>query len=68
MITKRDVLVAMVACCATFGMVGLAQSNRSLMTSAVFDWEKIAVKETKTGATRDFFRSQTATLDQLEVM
>jgi quercetin dioxygenase-like cupin family protein len=66
MITRRDVVVAIIACCATFGVVGLAQSDRRLMTSAVFDWEKIAVKETKTGATRDFFRSPTATLDQLE--
>src|SRR4030095_4534331 len=66
MITRRDVVVAIIACCATFGVVGLAQSDRRLMTSAVFDWEKIAVKETKTGSTRDFFRSPTATLDQLE--
>jgi quercetin dioxygenase-like cupin family protein len=36
------------------------------MRSSVFDWEKIVVKETKTGSTRDFFRAPTATLDQLE--
>ena len=36
------------------------------MRSSVFDWEKIPVKETKTGASRDFFRAPTATLDQLE--
>jgi quercetin dioxygenase-like cupin family protein len=36
------------------------------MKSSVFDWNKIPVKETKTGSTRDFFRAPTATLDQLE--
>ena len=36
------------------------------MSSSVFNWEKIPVKETKTGATRDFFKAPTATLDQLE--
>ncbi|PYS74243.1 MAG: cupin domain-containing protein [Acidobacteria bacterium] len=66
MISRRDVLIAAISCCVTFGIVALAQSNKTLMTSAVFDWEKIAVTETKTGATRDFFKGPTATLDQLE--
>ena len=66
MISKRDVLIAVVSCCATFGVGGLAQSNKTLMTSAVFYWEKIEVKETKNGSRREFFRGPTATLDQLE--
>ncbi len=36
------------------------------MTSAVFDWEKIAVKATATGERREFIKGPTATLDQLE--
>ena len=66
MISKRDVLVAALASCITAVVVIGAQSNKTLMTSAVFDWEKIPVKETKTGESRDFFRGPTATLDQLE--
>jgi len=68
MISKRDVFIATISCCATLGvtLVTFAQLNKTLMTSAVFDWEKIAVTETKTGATRDFFHGPTATLDQLE--
>jgi XRE family transcriptional regulator, regulator of sulfur utilization len=66
MISKRDVVIAVFSCCATVGVVGMAQSNKTLMTSAVFDWDKIEVKETKTGARREFFRGPTATLDQLE--
>jgi quercetin dioxygenase-like cupin family protein len=66
MISKRDVLVAVLSCCATFGVVTFAQSNKTLMTSAVFDWEKIPVKATTTGERREFFKGPTATLDQLE--
>ena len=66
MIAKRDVIIAVVTCLATLTVVASAQKAPSLMSSSVFDWEKIPVKETKTGASRDFFKSPTATLDQLE--
>jgi Cupin domain. len=66
MISKRDILIAVVSCCATFGVVTAVQQKQPLMSSSVFDWETIPAKETKTGSTRDFFRAPTATLDQLE--
>jgi XRE family transcriptional regulator, regulator of sulfur utilization len=66
MITRRDVVVAALACCATATIVVMAQSGKTLMRSSVFDWEKIPVKETKTGARRDFFDAPTATLERLE--
>jgi len=66
MITKRDILIAVASCCLTFGIVVSAQKTMSIMSSSVFDWDSIAVKETKTGSTRDFFRAPTTTLDQLE--
>jgi quercetin dioxygenase-like cupin family protein len=65
MITKRDFVVASL----TMGMTVtamLAGSTAKVMDSAIFDWKDVAVKETKTGAVRTFFRSQTATLDELE--
>ena len=65
MIAKRDVIIAVMTCLATLTVVASAQKAPSLMSSSVFDWEKIPVKETKTGASRDFFKSPTATLDQL---
>jgi XRE family transcriptional regulator, regulator of sulfur utilization len=65
-ITRRDILVATVTACVTLGSVALAQSQKPLMKSSVFDWNKIQVKETKSGSSRDFFRAPTATLDQLE--
>ena len=66
MISKRDVLIATVSCFVTAGIVVSAQKAPAVMSSSVFNWEKIPVKETKTGATRDFFKAPTATLDQLE--
>jgi quercetin dioxygenase-like cupin family protein len=66
MISKRDIAIAVITCCATVVVVASAQKTQTLMSSSVFDWEKIAVKETKTGASRDFFKGPTATLDQLE--
>jgi XRE family transcriptional regulator, regulator of sulfur utilization len=66
MISRRDILIATITACVTACGIVLAQSQTPLMKSSVFDWEKIPVKETKTGSSRDFFRAPTATLDQLE--
>ena len=65
MITKRDVMVAAATFCAT---VLLAATGRKLenMSSSIFEWEQMTVRETKTGAVRTLFRSPTATLDELE--
>jgi len=66
MISRRDVLVSLITAIVVGSVVALGQSQKPLMTSSVFDWEKIPVKETPTGSSRDFFKSPTATLDQLE--
>jgi len=66
MITKRDSLVALLAVCATLAAVTLGQTEKPLMGSSVFDWDKIEVKQTKVGSRRDFFQAPTATLDELE--
>jgi XRE family transcriptional regulator, regulator of sulfur utilization len=65
MITKRDVLIAL----STVGLTAtimLANSKGPILDSAIFDWNSVEVKTTKIGAVRTFFRSQTATLDELE--
>jgi XRE family transcriptional regulator, regulator of sulfur utilization len=66
MITRRDILVATTAACLTLAVTALSQSRNPLMKSSVFDWNNAEVKQTKTGASRDFFKAPTATLDQLE--
>jgi XRE family transcriptional regulator, regulator of sulfur utilization len=37
------------------------------MQSSIFDWNAIPPKQTEVGALRQFFRSPTATLDELEL-
>ena len=66
MISRRDVIVGLVSCVLTTFVVVSAQKNQTLMTSGVFSWESIPVKESKTGSSRQFFRGPTATLDELE--
>jgi len=65
MITRRDLVVAAVAACATIAAVTLAQSDKTVIGSSIFDWSTIKAEPTKSGARRQFFAAPTATLDQL---
>jgi XRE family transcriptional regulator, regulator of sulfur utilization len=66
MITRRDLVIAVIAASTTLTVVALARPDKALMTSAAFDWNAIEAKTTKVGARRQFFQSATATLDELE--
>jgi mannose-6-phosphate isomerase-like protein (cupin superfamily) len=66
MITRRDGLVALLTLSVTLSVIGLAQTDTSLMGSSIFDWNAIEAKPTKVGSTRKFFQAPTATLDELE--
>jgi mannose-6-phosphate isomerase-like protein (cupin superfamily) len=65
MITKRDITVAAVTMTLTMTFV-LGNVKINNLDSSIFDWNDVAVKETQTGSVRTFFRSPTATLDELE--
>ena len=65
MITRRDMVIALIAVSATLCVVA-AHSQTPLMQSSVFDWNAIAAKPTEVGSVRQFFRTPTATLDELE--
>jgi XRE family transcriptional regulator, regulator of sulfur utilization len=67
MITRRDVIVALVAMAATFCLARAADQTIPVMGSAVFDWQAVSEKQTPVGSVRSFFKAPTATLDQLEV-
>ena len=66
MITRRDIVIATIATGITLFIGSLARSETPIMGSSVFDWNKIPVTQTKTGAVRQFFKAPTATLDELE--
>jgi quercetin dioxygenase-like cupin family protein len=65
MITRRDIIIALIAVSATLWVV-VAHSQTPVMQSSAFDWNAISAKATNVGSVRQFFRSPTATLDELE--
>ena len=65
MIQRRDIVVGLTAVLLTLSVVA-ATGQTSVMQSTVFDWNSIAVKQTDVGAVRQFFRTPTITLDELE--
>ncbi|HEY6803021.1 MAG TPA: cupin domain-containing protein [Pyrinomonadaceae bacterium] len=64
-IKRRDLLVAFVAVVSTLGVIAIKGQSK-VMQSTAFDWNSIAVKDNEVGSVRQFFRSPTATLDELE--
>ena len=66
-ITRRDVIVAVVAVAATTLVAAEVPPKAAILPSQVFDWGQVPVKETPVGSSRQFFRAPTATLDELEL-
>lgn len=66
MIKRRDLVVASISVAFT-AFVYAVSGQTSVMQSAVFDWNSIAVKQTDVGNVRQFFRTPVATLDELEL-
>lgn len=67
MITRRDVVVALVAVAATSVVLKAADKPAEILHSTVFTWNAMPVKETKVGSVRSVVRTPTATLDELEM-
>jgi XRE family transcriptional regulator, regulator of sulfur utilization len=65
MISRRDIVVAAITLSCTLLAVG-AVAQTSIMRSTTFEWNSITVKNTDVGNVRQFFRTPTATLDELE--
>jgi XRE family transcriptional regulator, regulator of sulfur utilization len=66
MITRKQITLIVCSTIAITGIIAYAQTAKPVMGSAVFDWNKIEVKATKSGERRQFFQSPTATLDELQ--
>ena len=67
MITRRDLVVAVIAVSAAFCVFASADQQTPVMQSSVFDWNAVPAKQTNVGSVRQFFKAPTATLDQLEL-
>lgn len=67
MITRRDVIVGVIAASMTFCLVTAANEQPLVMQSSVFDWNAIPARQTNVGSVRSFFKAPTATLRELEL-
>jgi quercetin dioxygenase-like cupin family protein len=67
-ITRRDLVVALVAVASTLGVVAAArQAAPSVQRSTTFDWAAMEAKTTEVGAVRQVLRAPTPTLNELEI-
>ena len=68
MITRRDIFVALIAISSTLCVMAVAAAQKSsVLQTSVFDWDSVPAKPTEVGSVRSFFRTPTATLEELEL-
>ena len=67
MISRRDLLVAVVAMGVALSARAGVDEAKNLIGPSVYDWTKIAAQKTEVGEMRSFFRGRTATLEELEL-
>ena len=65
--TRRDLLVALIAAGLTLGGVAVTSAQKPLLGSQVFDWTTLTATPNKTGEVRRVVQQPTATLDELEM-
>jgi XRE family transcriptional regulator, regulator of sulfur utilization len=66
MLTRRDLVVAVLGASTALAAVAWAQSpERAPMRSSSFSWDDMRAAATPTGQKRNVFSERTATLDQL---
>lgn len=64
---RRDLFIALSAATATLAAADLVRSQDPVQRSSVFDWNAVRSEPTESGARRRFFKSRTATLEQLSI-
>jgi quercetin dioxygenase-like cupin family protein len=67
MMTKRDVMVAVLAAVCTGAFLTARGAQKLVMGSRAIEWESLEAQPTKIGAVRRVFQEPTATLDELEM-
>ena len=67
MITRRDLVAALVAAGITMACVSVAQESGGLLDSTAWKWPDMQVKKTDVGELRSVVRQPTRTLDELEM-
>ena len=67
MLTRRDVVVALMGAAMTLTAVTAIEGRRAVLGSVIFDWNSLTAQPNKTGAVRRVVQQPTATLDELEI-
>lgn len=67
MISRRDLLTALVASAITLACASIAQEPAKLLDSSAWKWEDMTAKKTDVGELRPVVRAPTRTLDELEM-
>jgi quercetin dioxygenase-like cupin family protein len=67
MITRRDLVVAIVAAGLTYACASVAQEPGKLLDSTAWTWEAMNPNKTEVGELRAVVREPTRTLDELEM-
>ena len=65
--TRRDLLVALIAVSVTLTGVAAMQPKPAVLGSQVFDWKDMIAKPNATGEVRTVVRAPTVTLEELEI-
>jgi quercetin dioxygenase-like cupin family protein len=65
--TRRDLLVALIAVSMTLTGVAAMQPKPAVLGSQVFDWKDMIAKPNATGEVRTVVRAPTVTLEELEI-
>lgn len=66
-ITKRDVFVCLLAIAGTLGARAAMDASQPVIGETVWDWNKMVVKKTPIGETRQIAKGPTVTLEELEM-
>lgn len=67
MLRARDLIIGALSSGATLLFAGVLGSQSQVMSSRIIDFGEVEARQTQVGEVRDFFRSRTATLDELEL-
>lgn len=67
MVTRRDVMVALIATAFTLIVVTALPAQTSVLGSTIFNWNSFTAQPNKTGFVRKVVQQPTATLDELEI-
>jgi len=65
--TRRDLLVALIAAFLTLTGVAATSAQKTALGSQVFDWNAMTAKPNATGEVRTVVRAPTVTLEELEM-